>query len=273
MSETPFEVGPLRGHRGGSGPPALLLHGGAAVPDYLDGLANELGGRFTTYRYTQRGTPPSEGGPPFTVEQHMADALSVLDAFDIDRAWSVGHSWGGHLALHLLVAHPDRLLGAVPVDTLGAFSDVFAEIDEERNRRLSADEVAELDEIEDRRRAGTVTEAELVRRFELIWPAYFHDPSLALPAPATVGAEASIGTNRSLADHFERGTLREGLPRTMLPVCFVHGELSVLPLSSTERTAELVQGSKVVVVPGVGHFPWVERPGSVRDAVQGFLEQ
>jgi pimeloyl-ACP methyl ester carboxylesterase len=82
VPETPFEVGPLRGHRGGSGPPALLLHGGAAVPDYLDGLADELGGLFTTYRYTQRGTPPSEGGPPFTVEQHMADALSVLDAFE-----------------------------------------------------------------------------------------------------------------------------------------------------------------------------------------------
>jgi pimeloyl-ACP methyl ester carboxylesterase len=243
------------------------------VPDYLDGLANELGGRFTTYRYTQRGTPPSEGGPPFTVEQHMADALSVLDAFDIDRAWSVGHSWGGHLALHLLVAHPDRLLGAVPVDTLGAFSDVFAEIDEERNRRLSADEVAELDEIEDRRRAGTVTEAELVRRFELVWPTYFTDPSRALPAPTRVGVEASIGTNRSLAEHFERGTLREGLLLTTLPVCFVHGELSVLPVSSSERTAELVPGSTVVVVPEVGHFPWVEQPRSVRGAVEQFLER
>jgi len=229
-----------------------------------------MGGSFTTYRYTQRGTPPSEGGPPFTVEQHMADALSVLDAFGIERAWAVGHSWGGHLALHLLVAHPDRLLGAVPIDTLGAFPDVFAEIDEARNRRLSEDEVAELDGIEARRRAGTVTEAELVRRFELVWPSYFHEQSLALPSPTRVGAEASVGTNRSLAEHFEHGKLREGLPQSTLPVLFVHGELSVLPLSSTERTAELVPGSEVVIVPGVGHFPWIEAPGSVRDAVQTF---
>jgi pimeloyl-ACP methyl ester carboxylesterase len=243
------------------------------VPDYLDGLADELSGLFTTYRYTQRGTPPSEGGPPFTIERHMEDALSVLDVFGVERAWAVGHSWGGHLALHLLVAHPDRLLGVVPVDTLGAFPDVFAEIDEGRNRRLSVDEVAELDGIEHRRRAGTVTEAELVRRFDLVWPAYFADPSHALPAPIRVGVQASIGTNRSLAEHYERGTLREGLPRTKLPVCFVHGELSVLPVSSTLRTADLVPDSNVVVVPGVGHFPWLERPGSVRDAVQGFLEQ
>ncbi len=81
MSELPFEVaiddGELHGHRGGAGPPALLLHGGAAVPDYLDGLAAELAGLFSTFRYTQRGTPPSGGGPPYTVEAHMADALAV----------------------------------------------------------------------------------------------------------------------------------------------------------------------------------------------------
>jgi hypothetical protein len=66
MSEQPFEVaieaGARHGHRGGTGPPALLLHGGAAVPDYLDGLAAELAGLFSTFRYTQRVTLPSGRG-------------------------------------------------------------------------------------------------------------------------------------------------------------------------------------------------------------------
>ena len=35
----------------------------------------------------------------------------MLDAFGIERAWAIGHSWGGHLALHLLVTHPERLHG------------------------------------------------------------------------------------------------------------------------------------------------------------------
>ena len=42
VTEEPFAAGPLRGHRRGSGPPALLLHGEAAVPDYLGSLADEL---------------------------------------------------------------------------------------------------------------------------------------------------------------------------------------------------------------------------------------
>ena len=181
--------------------------------------------------------------------------------------------WGGHLALHLLVAHPERLLGVVAVDPLGAFPDVFPEMDATLRSGLSPVEVAELDGIEARRRAGDVTEADLVRRFALVWPGFFHDPALALPPPAPIGVASSIGTNRSLAEHFERGTLRERLPGAALPVLFVHGEQSALPLRGSVETAALVPGAEVVVVPAVGHFPWVERSGSVREAVEAFLAE
>jgi pimeloyl-ACP methyl ester carboxylesterase len=271
VPETPFAVGPLRGHRGGAGPPALLLHGGAALPDYLDGLAEELGGLFATYRYTQRGAPPSGGGPPFTIEQHMADALSVLDAFGIDRVWAVGHSWGGHLALHLLVCHPERLDGVVGVDPLGAIPDVFADLDANLRRGLTPDEVRRLDDIEARRRAGAVDETDLVERFRLVWPGFFADPDRMLPAPQHVGVEASVGTNRSIAEHFERGTLRKRLPGATLPVLIVHGGLSPLPVRSSVETAALVPGAGLVVVANASHFPWVDLPGAVRDAVEPFL--
>jgi proline iminopeptidase len=275
VGEQPFEVeipgGSLHGRRGGSGPPALLLHGGAAVPDYLDGLAAELADVFTTLRYTQRGTPPSSGGPPFTIEAHVADALAVLDAFGVERAWAVGHSWGGHLALHLLVSQPERLLGVICVDPLPASADVLAELNANLRRGLSPEEIARLDETEARRQAGKVTEAELVERFALIWPLLFLDPSLALPSPPHVGVEASIGTNRSLVEHLERGTLVHGLPNAKLPVLFVHGAQSAMPHRSTVETCALIAGAVVVLVPECGHFPWVEQPGSVRGAVTSFL--
>ena len=83
MGEDRFELAVdgcmLRGHRGGSGAPALLLHGGAAVPDYLGDCAAQLDGLFETVRYTQRGTPPSDALGPYTIERHVADAVAVLD--------------------------------------------------------------------------------------------------------------------------------------------------------------------------------------------------
>ena len=117
MREEPFEVrvgdGSLVGCAATDGAPALLLHGGPAIPDYLGPCALELEGLFATMRYTQRGVPPSTVGGPYSIESHMDDALAVLDAREVERAWAIGHSWGGHLALHLLVAHPERLLGVV----------------------------------------------------------------------------------------------------------------------------------------------------------------
>jgi pimeloyl-ACP methyl ester carboxylesterase len=276
-SEEEFEVavegGVLRGHVGGEGPPALLLHGGAAVDDYLEPLAAELAPLLTTYRYTQRGTPPSTGGSPYTVEAHMADALAVLDAFEIPRAWAVGHSWGGHLALHLAVAHPERLLGVIAVDPLGAHADVFAEQDANLRRRLAPEAVARLDGIEARRRAGDVTEAELVERFAIVWPQYFADddhPASACPV-THVGVEASIGVNRSLAGHFERQTLVKGLPKVRLPTLFVHGELDPDPPRASAETAALIPGARVELLPECGHFPWLEAPGEVARHVARYL--
>jgi len=88
VTQHPFEVwvgdGVLVGHRGGEGPAALVLHGGPAMTDYTEGLADELGGFLATFRYTQRGSGPSTVGGPFTVETHAADAVAVLDHFAIE---------------------------------------------------------------------------------------------------------------------------------------------------------------------------------------------
>ncbi len=275
MREEPFELrldgGVLHGHRAGAGAPALLLHGGAAVPDYLGGCAAELDGLFATIRYTQRGTPPSEAGPPYSVESHMDDALAVLDARGIDRAWAIGHSWGGHLALHLLVAHPERLHGVLCVDPLGADSSVFADFQATIGPRLSEDEIVRLRDVEELRRAGQVSEADLVERFAVVWRFYFagHEPKL--PPPVRVGVEASIGTNASLDAHFERQTLARGLPEVRLPALFVHGEDDPLPVRSSAETAALIPGALVETIPDCGHFPWVEQPAAFRAAVERLL--
>jgi proline iminopeptidase len=269
--ELPVEGGAVRGHRAGSGQPALLLHGGAAVPDYLGDCAPRLDGLFETVRYTQRGTPPSDAPPPYTIESHMADALAVLDLFGIERAWAIGHSWGGHLALHLRVAHPDRIAGVLCIDALGAEPGVFVTFEENRDRKLTAEQIARIHAIEERRRSGEVSEAELVERFALGWPAYFHDPEPASPPPERVGLEASIETNRSLAEHFERRTLIRRLPEVRAPALFVHGESDPLPPESSTLTAALIPGALGETIPDCGHFPWLEQPAAFRSAVEGLL--
>jgi pimeloyl-ACP methyl ester carboxylesterase len=263
--------GGLRGHRAGTGAPALLLHGGAAVPDYMGACAETLDGLFDTIRYTQRGVPPSQADPPYTIESHVSDAVAVLDSLGIERVWAIGHSWGGHLALHLAHLHEDRLLGLLLIDPLGADPTVFAELDANLRRGMTDDEQARVDEIEQRRRGGQVTEADLLERFRIVWPHYFTRREQASPPPARIGVGSSIETNRSIAAHFAAETLVFGLPGLGLPARFVHGEHDPMPLAATERTAALFEDARVETIPDCGHFPWLEQPDAFRGAVERLL--
>jgi len=270
--EIPAADGELVGHRGGDGPPALLLHGGPGVSDYTAPLADELHGLFETIRYTQRGTLPSTVGPPYSVEAHVADALAVLDHWELEQAWVVGHSWGAHLALHLAIAQPERLLGIVCVGPLGGRGDVFEELGRNLRRGLTPEQIEFVDEYEARRREGTATLDETRERLRLFWPNYFARPADAPPMPeVAIGVECSAGTNASLARHYETRTLEQGLPNVRLPALVVHGVLDPLPLRTATDTAALIEGSEVETIADCGHWPWLEQPGALRRIVEGFL--
>jgi pimeloyl-ACP methyl ester carboxylesterase len=105
--------------RKGDGPCLLLLHGGPGLSDYLEDLPDELGEGWNLARLPAARARAVDGGGPFTVSRHVADPRSVLEALGWERAYAVGHSWGGHLALHLGLAIPTRIAGVLAVDPLG----------------------------------------------------------------------------------------------------------------------------------------------------------
>ena len=255
-----------------AGPPALLLHGGPSLSEYLDSLAVELAGVLTTARYQQRGLAPSVLDGPKDVEGHVADALAVLDALGWERAWLVGHSWGGHLAMHVAAAHPERALGLIVLDALGAVDDGgTAELGPRLMANLSAEERARVEELDARDDRGESTEAERREMMRLVWPYYFGDPSAAPPMPE-FGFHSSGGeTWASIRDHFERRTLERGLPELRVPVLITHGDRSPIPLVEAERTATLMPRARLVVHVGRGHWPWLEEPGFVRRLVTQML--
>jgi pimeloyl-ACP methyl ester carboxylesterase len=280
VAEEPFEISVdgvvLSGRRGGSGPPALLLHGGPGLPDYTEPLAAELEPLVSVMRYTQRGVEPSAMGPPYSVEVHAADALAVLDDHGVDRAWVIGHSWGGHLALHLAVTHPERLLGIVCVDTLGADSDVLEEYRQNFRSRTSAEEWVRIEELDARSEDAEASVPERERAalecHHLLWPHYFADPGVAgRDYLDRYGVECAEQTFASVKKHFERGTLADGLPSVRMPALFVHGEDDPLPVRCSTETAARMQDATIELVPHCGHFPWLERPGAVADAFGRFL--
>ncbi|HET7521166.1 MAG TPA: alpha/beta hydrolase, partial [Candidatus Limnocylindria bacterium] len=223
-------------------------------------------------RYQQRGLAPSVVDGPKTVDAHVADAVAVLDALGWGRAWIVGHSWGGHLAMHLAVAHPERVLGLVVLDALGAVDDGgTAALGPNLTATLSDEDRARVEELDARDDRGEATEAERLEMMRLLWPYYFGDPAAATPMPAFRFLSSGSETWQSIRDHFARRTLERGLPSLDVPVLITHGEQSPIPLVEAERTAVLMPGARLVVHPRRGHWPWLEEPGFVRRVVAEML--
>jgi proline iminopeptidase len=263
--------GELAGWRSGTGEPALVLHGGPGLTDYTESLGAELDGTFEAIRYQQRGLAPSTQAGPFSVERHVADAVAVLDALALERAWIVGHSWGGHLAMHVVVACPDRVVGAVVIDALGAVPDGGErEADARLTGRLPpalAQHVADID-----RRAQAGEDVDATEMLAALWPYYFADPENAAPMPPLRISNACYGeTFESIREHFERGTLVDGLPRVDVPMLFIHGAESPIPPGYIEASSALAPRARLEIVAGTGHFIWLERPGVVAALVASEL--
>ena len=263
--------GVIGGWRAGSGTPALVLHGGPGLTDVTEGLAAELGDGFETIRYQQRGLAPSTVEGPYSVDEHVADALAVLDALGHARAWIVGHSWGGHLAMHVAVAAPERVEALVLVDPLGAVPDGGeADLEASLGARLPAEVGARIAALDEKLLKGEGDESDGREMLEAVWPYYFANPDAAPAMPEThMNIEDYSDTWLSIREHFERGTLVNGLPTLDVPTLFVACRESPIPPVWSERSAALVPGARVEIVEDCGHFPWLEQPGAITRAIAG----
>jgi proline iminopeptidase len=177
----------LRGAAGGSGPAALLLHGGPGVPDYTGPLAAELAPFVATLRFRQRGWLLRTRSRPTRSRCTRGTRSRCLTRTVSTVPGRSAISWGAQLALHLAVAHPERLLGIVCIDPLGASVDALEEFRQNFATRLPADAWTRAEELDRRSDDNDLSVAERERAalesHHLIWPTT--SPIRPPPAPTT----------------------------------------------------------------------------------------
>lgn len=104
-------------HAGGE-PPVVMLPGLTANAHSFDGLAAAgLSPRFRTIALDLRGRGDSDKpATGYTLEDHAADVLALLDHLGIKQATVLGHSFGGLLTIYLAVKYPQRVARLVLLD-------------------------------------------------------------------------------------------------------------------------------------------------------------
>jgi pimeloyl-ACP methyl ester carboxylesterase len=263
-------AGPISGLVRGEGRDVLLLHGGPGLSDYMGLVEGETGGWRAT-RYQQRGLPPSTIEGPYSVARHVADAVAVLDTMEVAQAVLLGHSWGGHLALQLALARPDRVSAVVVVDALGSVGDGGAPaLGQELRRRLPPQDLTRCEEIDRRLAEPGAGDADVLASLALLWPSYFAEPAKAPPMPGELRLSLACagGTFASVMDELADGNFAHRLQQLDVPVVVVLGEASPMPLDVGKETAALIPRSETVVVPRAGHLPWHEQPGCLSQVLE-----
>jgi pimeloyl-ACP methyl ester carboxylesterase len=107
-------------------PPVLLIHGiGASMLWWEEGFCRRLadGGRFVIrydHRDTGRSVTYEHGRPGYTGADLDADAVGVLDAYDVGAAHLVGVSAGGGIAQGVALDSPDRARSLTLISTTAA---------------------------------------------------------------------------------------------------------------------------------------------------------
>jgi epoxide hydrolase 4 len=95
----------------GKGPLVVLLHG---FPDYWYSWRDQMPALAKTHQVVavdQRGYNKSdkpEGVENYAADKLVGDVAAVLRHFKADKAVIVGHDWGGFVAWHFAMTHPDK---------------------------------------------------------------------------------------------------------------------------------------------------------------------
>lgn len=255
----PHDVdGPIAWREAGAGPVVVLLHGLGGSRTAWEPQLSALAPEWRAVAWDQPGYGASAPIEPFTFPA-LADAVArLLDTLGVDRAPLVGLSFGGMVALHTALAHPDRVSGLALLDTSPAFGLDGTDPDEWRRLRLDP-----LDR--------GVTPAQMA--VDVLSSVAGPDAGAAVIAEAaTAMARISPDGLRAAVDCLPTHDVRDRLGEITAPTLVVVGaDDHETPLAYSQALADGIPGARLAVVAGAGHLSNLERPDEVNRLLAVFL--
>lgn len=261
----------------GDGPPIVVVHGG---PDfdhaYLLPELDRLADAFRLVYYDQRGRGRSaEGVLPadVTIRSEVEDLDAVRSRFGLESVAVLGHSWGGVVAMEYAVRHPDRLSHLILLDTAPASAGDWLLLREELGRRRPAADRAAMEAIAatDAYRQGDLEAEAAYNRIHFRMTLGQPELLEALVARLRSGwTPAGVLLARTIEQRLYDETARSpgwnllpALRKLDVPTLLLHGEHDFIPVELAARIAEAVPGARFSVLPGCGHFTYLEAPDPV----------
>jgi pimeloyl-ACP methyl ester carboxylesterase len=188
------------------------------------------------------GEPPPP--VPYTLSDMAADGIGLLDHLGVDRAHIVGNSMGGMIVQTMAIEYPDRIASVTSIMSSPGDPDYGQPTPEAREAILAASPPER-----DAYIAASVS--------SMVWASKRHgDPDYLcrLAAEQYDRCFYPEGASRQLAAIYASGDRSEALRHLEVPLLVIHGrDDTLISPSGGERTAELVPGSKYLLLSDMGH--------------------
>jgi 2-succinyl-6-hydroxy-2,4-cyclohexadiene-1-carboxylate synthase len=253
-----------------TGTPLVLLHGftgsAAGWGTHLERLT-EAGMRVVALDMLGHGASDAPADPArYGIEHCRDDILAVLAVLNIvpERAYLLGYSMGGRIALFTALAAPFR--GVI----LESASPGIADPDERAARRASDADLAER------------IEREGVPAFVDYWtniPLFVSQRSLPPAVQSEIRAQRLRNSSSGLANSLRgvgtgsQPSLHDRLADLTCPALLIAGALDAKYTAIAHAMHAAIPHSTMQIVPDVGHAVHLERPQLFDDLVSHFYQQ
>lgn len=266
----------------GSGPDILMVHGLAAnLSFWYFRIVPFLMRHFRLTLYDLRGhgesDMPSSG---YTTLDMATDLHGLLDHLELERVHLVGHSYGGAVALHYSVLHPERVASLTLADArIRAFQPV-QRLDDWPNPELWERKLKELgvsfpgdDSEMGYRVLEVLAEAKVQGKAETSTALGSFSPfGLSKTSNRTAKRWLQLLRSTTARKDFTdmAGLTLERIHQVNHPVLAIYGEFSHC-MPSCWGLKQHLPNCRVVIVPKVGHFHPVVKPTFFGKSLRKFL--
>ncbi|WP_327121982.1 alpha/beta fold hydrolase [Streptomyces sp. NBC_01341] len=181
---------------------------------------------------------------PYRLHDMAGDGFGLLTALGIERAHVVGSSMGGMIAQTMALSFPERVLTLTSMMSSTGESE-YGQAGREAQTVLSSPKPTD--------REGHVAAAEK----ELVWASKRYGDADALRDLAGRSYDRSFypaGAGRQLGAMVLGGSRADALRELRVPTLVIHGlDDTLIDPSGGKRTAELVPGAELLLIPDMGH--------------------
>ena len=244
---------------------------------YLEDLAG-LSRDHRIVLLDSRGTGHSEvpADPGTMRADRLGDDLEALRAeLGLERMTVLGHSAGAPVALLWAAAHPDAVRALVLVTPSGALFGIDSS-DVPDIRAARSDEPWYAEAAEAAAALADAPPADAQRLVRLTRPFFYGRWTEREQAhAASADTQSSRRAEAAYAAGIDPAAVAEaaaGVRRIQAPVLVVAGERDgITGVAAAAGVADALPSAELVVIPGAGHFPWVDEPAAFAAAVRAFL--